>query len=295
MPIYYPDILNEPAETRTFSYTEKDVILYALGIGAGVDPLDPADLPFVYEKGLRVIPAVVTALARVGQREITDTAPKMLTPGHRISRTNRLMRVHGEQKVEFHYPVAPSGTVTTETRTINVVDKGEGKGALIVSEALWFDADRRKVATLTTTTFARGDGGFGGPSTGGVPVHTPPARAPDICIHLPTRPDLALLYRLSGDMNPIHADPKIAAAAGFPRPILHGLATFGMACLGIAKTVVDGDVDRIVSQQCRFSAPVLPGDTLTLRLWWDGREVSFEGYVKDRDVTVIKNGKVVLA
>ena len=293
MPIYYPDILEQKTEPRTFTYGDKDVMLYALGIGMGRDPMDERELPFVYEKGLRVVPTAATVLAAGAGRRGAAQAPDQ-KPGLRVSQLNFLMVVHGEQKVELHKPLAAGGTYTAQSRTVGAYDKGKDKGAVVINETVWTDEAGEKVATLTGSTFARGDGGFGGPSEGAPEPHKVPDRKPDISVPFETRPDQALLYRLNGDRNPLHSDPDVAKKAGFPRPILHGLCTYGITCRAVLQEICDYDPDRILSHQARFSAPVFPGDTVTVDLWKDGDVVSFEARVLDRGATVIRNGKTVL-
>jgi len=290
MPIYYPDILDQKTEPRTFKYGDKDVMLYALGVGLGADPMNETELAFVYEKNLKVVPTAATVLA-AGAPRSAATSDK---PGHRQSQINFLMVVHGEQKVELHKPLPASGTFTTQSRTIGAFDKGEGKGAVIINETVWTDEAGEKVATLTGSTFARGDGGFGGPSEGAPEPHVVPTRAPDVSADFETRPDQALLYRLNGDRNPLHSDPDVAKRAGFDRPILHGLCTYGITCRAVLQEITGFDPDQIKSHQARFSAPVFPGDVITVDLWRDGKEISFEARVKARGATVIKNGLCVL-
>jgi len=290
MPIYYPDILDQGTKPRTFSYGDKDVMLYALGVGLGQDPMNETELAFVYEKGLKVVPTAATVLASgAGRGE-----PLPTKEGHRPSQPNYLMLVHGEQKVELHRPLPTSGTFTTESRTIGAFDKGKDKGAVLVSETVWRDDKGEKVATLTGSSFCRADGGFGGPADGAPEPHPAPTRAPDKSVDITTREDQALLYRLNGDRNPLHSDPESAKRSGFPRPILHGLCTYGITCRAVLQEVVDWNADRIESHQARFSAPVFPGDTITVDLWIDGNVISFEARVKERNATVIKNGKTVL-
>jgi acyl dehydratase len=291
MPIFYPDILQQRTAPRTFTYGDKDVMLYALGIGLGADPLDGRELAFVYEKGLKVVPTAATVLAAGGRA--SRPAPEM-PEGLRASEINYLMVVHGEQKVELHRPLAAAGTFTAASRTIGAYDKGKDKGAVLVNETIWTNEAGEKVATLTGSTFARGDGGFGGPSAGAPEPHVTPTRAPDHSLDFTTRADQALLYRLNGDRNPLHADPDIAKRAGFERPILHGLCTYGLTCRAVLAGITDYDPDVIASHEVRFSAPVFPGDTVTVDLWKDGKVVSFEARVKARGATVIKNGKSVL-
>ena len=292
MPIYYPDILEQKTAPRTFSYGDKDVMLYALGVGMGQDPMNETELAFVYEKGLKVIPTAATVLAS-GLRGASGPAPEM-PAGHRQSQINFLMVVHGEQKVELHKPLPASGTFTAEGRTVGAYDKGAGKGAVIINETVWTDEKGEKAVTLTGSTFARGDGGFGGPSEGAPEPHSVPTRAADLSVDITTRPDQALLYRLNGDRNPLHSDPEMARRAGFQRPILHGLCTYGITCRAVLQAITDFDPDQILSHQARFSAPVIPGDIITVDLWRDGKNISFEARVKERGATVIKNGLTVL-
>jgi acyl dehydratase len=200
------------------------------------------------------------------------------------------MLVHGEQKVELHRPLPTSGEFWASNRTIGAFDKGKEKGAVVVNETVWTDEGGAKVATLTSSAFCRADGGFGGPSEGAPEPHSTPSRPPDLTVDLTTRPDQALLYRLSGDRNPLHADPESARSSGFPRPILHGLCTFGLTCRAVLQAVTHYDPEPILSHQARFSAPVFPGETVSVDLWCEGKAISFEARVASRGVTVIKNG-----
>jgi acyl dehydratase len=292
MPIYYPDILSQRTAPRAFSYGDKDVMLYALGVGLGADPLNEKELAFVYERNLKVVPTAATVLAAGGRA--MDGGRAEQPPGHRVSDINYLMVVHGEQKVELHRPLPAAGAFTAATRTVGAYDKGPDKGAVVIHETVWTNETGEKVATLTGSMFARGDGGFGGPSQGAPAPHPTPARSPDLSVDFATRPDQALLYRLNGDRNPLHADPEVARLAGFERPILHGLCTYGVTCRAILAAITEFDPEPIASHQARFSAPVFPGDTLTVDLWRDGKEIAFEARVKARDATVIKNGLTVL-
>ena len=294
MAIYYPDILQQRAAARTFTYGDKDVMLYALGIGLGADPMNETELPFVYERGLKVVPTAATVLSAANSRPAEGRPAPELPAGHRQSQMNFVMMVHGEQKVELHKPLPASGTFTAEGRTIGAWDKGEGKGAVVMNETVWTDEKGEKAATLTMSMFYRGDGGFGGPTEGQPEPHVVPTRAPDLSVDISIRPDQALLYRLSGDRNPLHSDPEFAKRAGFPRPILHGLCTYGLTCRAVLQAITDYDPDQILSHQVRFSSPVFPGETITVDLWRDGKAISFEARIKDRGVTVIKNGLTML-
>ena len=290
MAIFYPDILDQRTAARTFTYGDKDVMLYALGIGLGGDPMNEKELPFVYERGLKVVPTAATVLTAANNRPAEGRPAPSLPEGHRQIQMNFLMMVHGEQKVELHKPLPTTGTFTAEGRTIGAWDKGEGKGAVVVNETIWTDEKCEKAATLTMSMFYRGDGGFGGPTEGQPEPHATPTRAPDQTVDIQTRPDQALIYRLNGDRNPLHSDPESAKRSGFPRPILHGLCTYGITCRAVLQEVLDYDAEQILSHQVRFSAPVFPGDLISIDLWKDGKDISFEARVKARDATVIRNG-----
>jgi acyl dehydratase len=221
------------------------------------------------------------------------TAPT-IPDGLRLSTLNLVKVLHGGQKIELHRPLPAQGSFTFASQIVAVVDKGADKGALVIHEMTWTDDEGIRVATLTNTTYARGDGGFGGPTEGGPEVHQMPARPPDRSVDIATRLDQAVLYRLSGDYNPLHVDPDVATAAGFSRPILHGQCTYGITCRAVLQTLLNYDTDAILSHEVRFSSPVYPGDVITVDLWRDGKIISFEARVKERNVTVIRNGKCVL-
>ena len=294
MPVYYPDILDERLVPRRFSYDEKDVALYALGVGMARDPLDERERAFVYEQGLKVMPTAVSVLASSRSLPLAVAPAAEQKPGHRVSSIHLPKVLHGEERIELHKPLAAKGAFTLHGRMVGAFDKGKDKGALIINEKVWLHDAGEKVVTITNLVMARADGGFGGPSSGAPAPHPTPARRPDVSVDIPTREDQALLYRLCDDFNPLHVDPEMARRAGFPRPILHGLCTFGISCRAVLSAVTGYQPDLIASHQARFSAPVFPGDTITVNLWKDGPVVSFEARVKARDVTVIRNGKAVL-
>jgi len=292
VPIFYPDILNERTPPRRFTYCDRDAILYALGIGMGGDPLDAHQLRFVYEKDLSVVPTAATVLTKVNSgADLGDIEP---VPGLRRSGMTLEKILHGEQKVVLHRPLARADSLFFVDRFVGAFDKGPNIGAVVVKEATWRDQRGEEVATLTSTLFARGDGGFGGPRDGQPRPHAVPGRKPDISVDLATSTGQALLYRLSGDRNPLHADPESARRSGFARPILHGLCTYGITCRAVLQSIVNFDADAIYSHEARFTAPVYPGETITIDLWVDGRDISFEARVAARGVTVIKNGLTVL-
>jgi acyl dehydratase len=281
MSIVYEKLLALKVPPVEQSYGPKDCILYALGLGLGQDPMNEDELAFVYEKDLKVLPTYAV---------VQGYSPYWLRNPE--SGVNWTKVVHGEQGLVLHKPVAPQGTVIGQTRIVDVVDKGEGKGALVYSERKITDRETGVLlATLTQTTFCRGDGGFGGPKRDTPPPHALPERAPDMVCDLPTRPEMALVYRLSGDINPLHAEPAFARAAGFPRPILHGLASFGVAGHALLKSVCGYDPTRLAAISGRFSAPVFPGEAIRTEMWRDGNVISFRARVVERDIIAVNNGR----
>jgi acyl dehydratase len=285
VPINYEKLpaLKIPEVEQT--YGPKDTILYALGIGLGHDPLNEDELPFVYDKNLKVLPTFAVVLGWPGfwARDL-DTG------------IDWVKLVAGEQGLVLHRPLPASGSIVGRTRVTEIIDKGPGKGALVYSERVVTDkASGEKIATVTQTTFCRGDGGFGGPPREAPPVHPIPERAPDFVADLATRSEAALIYRLSGDPNPLHVDPAVAKAAGFPKPILHGLATFGIAGHAILKAICGYDPAKLTAISGRYSAPVFPGETIRTEIWRDGNIVSFRARVVERDVIAINNGRAEVA
>ena len=218
MAIDYDDMMQSGATGLVSSYDEKDVMLYALGVGMGRDPLDEKELPFVYENnGLKVVPTFASVIAR-------GEAPPAQRRMPQTSSINFALVVDGERRITFHKSLPPRCEVISDERYIDILDKGEGKGAVLIQERVSRDrASGDKLFTILTSIFARGDGGFGGKPQGGPELHAIPERAPDLVKDCDTRADQALLYALSGDRNPLHRDPAFAKAVGFPRPILHGL------------------------------------------------------------------------
>ena len=203
--------------------------------------------------------------------------------------------LHGEQGLRLHAPLPPAGTVLGRTRVTGIVDKGAGKGALIQSVREITDkATGTLLAEVESTLFARADGGFGGQATAAKPVHAVPNRAPDCHHDFTTSPRAALIYRLSGDFNPLHIDPNVATAAGFERPILHGLCTMAVASWSICAALRGGDFGALTRMHQRFSAPVHPGETIRTEIWEDGADVSFRARVLERDVVVLTNGRARL-
>jgi acyl dehydratase len=203
--------------------------------------------------------------------------------------------LHGEQGVILHKPLPASGTVIGKSRVTGIADKGAEKGSLLFSEHDVVDKKTgARLATLTSTTVMRGNGGFGGPSAATPAPHKLPERAPDLVLDLKTLPQAALIYRLSGDYNPLHADPAIAKVAGFERPILHGLCTFGVAGRAILRACCENDPVKLKEIHLRFSSPVYPGETISTEMWRDGNTVSFRARALPRNVVVLNNGRAVV-
>ena len=261
-------------------YGWRDCAIYSLGIGIGLDPMDEADLRFVDENQRKVHPAMANVLGYPGfwQRD-----PAFGLDWAKI--------VHGEHAFRLHRPLPVDGHVRGVSRIVDLVDKGEGRGALIFVEREITDlATGQLLATVNQTVFCRGDGGFNGPNK---PLPAPraiPERAPDAVVRAPTSPQSALIYRLSGDFNPLHSSPAAARAAGFERPILHGLATFGVTCHALMKVLCNGEPAGVRAMSGRFSAPVFPGETLSVEIWREGSGATYRATVPERAAVVVNNG-----
>jgi len=278
-------LLAWPIPEVRHTYTRRDTMLYALGLGLGQDPLDPAQLRYVYDEDLQALPTMAVVLGYPGLW--------MADPGTGIDCTRML---HGEQGLELFAPLPAAGTVVGRTRVVDVIDKGAGKGAVVLTQRDVVDADSGALlCRLSATSMLRGNGGFGGPNTPLAAPHALPARAPDHVAEHRTSPRAALLYRLSGDYNPLHADPAAARAAGFERPILHGLCTFGMAGAALLAHGCGHDAARLRAMRARFTAPVFPGETLRTEIWRDGTQLSFRTTVAERGAVALNNGWACLA
>ena len=278
----YDALMARDFKTVEHAYSSKDTVLYALGLGIGSDPTSPAHLRATYERhpDFAALPAMVNVLTYPGfwamEPDTGLTWQKIL---------------HGEQSLTLHAPLPSSGVLTGKTRITGIVDKGGDKGALIYTEREIHDRDSKQhVATVNSTVFARADGGFGGPAAPAKPLHELPARAPDTQHDFKTSDRAALIYRLSGDLNPLHADPEVASKAGFERPILHGMCTLGVAAWSVAEAMADGDFTALTHLQLRFSSPVYPGETIRTELWKDGADISFRARVVERDVVALDRG-----
>lgn len=292
MPIDYHHLKARDFGVIRQSYTERETMLYALSLGLGNDPLDAAALPFVYEGlegGLRALPTQAVVLGYPGfwARE-PDTG------------IDWVKLLHGEQRVRWYQTLPASGDVVGHNRITHLTDKGEGKGAIMITERRLESAAGELLATVQQVTFLRGDGGYsqqggGQPSDAPLPAlqPTPEDRAPDFTDAQATRPEAALLYRLMGDTNPLHADPAVAAKAGFERPILHGLASYGLVAHAVLRQCGAGNPARLKALDIRFAAPVYPGETLVTEIWRvPGQPGQFQlrARVAERDKVVMSHG-----
>lgn len=276
-------LLRHPIPDVEQTLGARDAILYALSVGLGQDPLDTRQLDFVDQhRDLRALPFMAVVLTHPG---FWARDPRTGIDAVRV--------VHGEQRMVLHSPLPIGAALTGRTRVTGVADKGAGRGALMFSEKEVTGPGGVLLATTTSTSFLRGDGGCG---NAGDPPPAPlapvPETMPDHVLDLPTRPEQALLYRLNGDDNPLHADPAFAAAAGFPRPILHGLCTLGVAAHALLRVLGGYDPARFRSLGLRFSSPVYPGETIRTEIWGNG---AFQARVVERDVLVISHGMAEFA
>lgn len=277
MPIDRDRALGAVLPESTSSWAENDVILYHLGVGAGAAPTDPAELSYCYEANLKVLPTYATTLpfeliAHLGSVDGLDF--------------NFAMLLHGEQDLHVHRPLPTAATVSHRGSDVEIWDKG--KGALVVLEVVTTDENNDRLFTNRYSVFLRGEGGFGGPG-GPTARNVAPEREPDLTVESETLPQQALLYRLSGDKNPLHADPNFAALGGFDRPILHGLCSFGIACKAVVDGVLGGEVTRVERYQGRFTGPVFPGETLVTSVWKDGDTYLLSVATKERQTPVLSN------
>jgi acyl dehydratase len=280
MPLDYHALSNWVFEDVSQTLTERDTMLYALGLGFGEDPTDGRELAYVYEDGLVAVPSMAVTLGYPG---FWLRDPRTGVDWKKV--------LHGEQWLDVYKPLPVKGELIGRTRIDQISDKGEGRGAVIYLSRDIIDAvSGETLAKASMSTFCRGDGGFGGENKPGPTPASIPERAPDHVCDIATLPRQALIYRLSGDYNPLHADPGVARAAGFERPILHGLATYGLAARAILKTLLDYNAGRLTGLHVRFSAPVYPGETVRFEIWREGEEARFRASIPEREVVVLNNG-----
>ncbi len=283
MPIDPHQSLGADLGTVAGSWSADDVILYHLGLGAGDRPTDPGELEYTYEGNLKVLPSfgVIPVFGVLGR---LDRVPGL--------EFDRAMLLHGEQDLVIHRPLPTSATISSSGRIVGVYDKG--KAALVVVETDTADESGAPLFTNRFSLFIRGGGGFGGDS-GPRAANESPNRAPDHVIASPTLPQQALIYRLSGDKNPLHADPGFAKRGGFDAPILHGLCTFGVVCKAVVDEILDGDVTKVARYQVRFAGVVFPGETIVTSVWRDGDDnLLVAAHTKERDAPAITNAAISL-
>jgi acyl dehydratase len=273
------------------TYTADDAMFYSLAIGLGADPVDERQLQFVNDTvpGMPLAFPTMAAILGFPGSWMNDTATGIDFP--RV--------VHGEETVEWDRPLPAFGTVTATHRVTHVVDKGAGRGATVTYEKELTDlASGERVATVTHTTFCRGDGGFsardGATDAAPTPLSRIPERRTDREWQFRTLPQQALMYRLCADRNPLHSEPAVARKAGFDRPILHGLGTYGIAGHAILATWCDYDPARLKRLCARFSSPVFPGETLRFEMYDEGTEVAFRARAVERDKVVLDYGRAAI-
>ncbi|SAK94640.1 MaoC-like dehydratase [Caballeronia temeraria] len=282
MTIDYEKLMHWRVEPRETTYDARETILYALSVGLGANPLDGMQLPFVYGPVLKALPSMALTLSYPG-----------FWLGDPLTGVDYSRTLHGEQSIEFHAPLPTAATVVDRVWVEEVVDKGPGKGALVYTRSSISDKSTGIVlASLAATMFCRADGGFGGTARYAREVYPTPERMPDFHVDLPTVSQAALLYRLTGDTNPLHADPRIAREAGFDRPILHGLCTLGIAAHALLKTLCGYEPTRMRRIDVRFSAPVFPGETIRTEIWRESDTTAiFRSIAVERGVVVLNNGR----
>lgn len=279
-------LLDYTFEPFEFRYTERDACLYALGIGAPADPLDPKELQFVYElssEDFKVLPTFAVLFpSRMIDVMLTGSLPGLTF--------NPMMLLHGEQYLRVNHPLPTSGVVTCRPRISAIYDKGSG--ALVIADTPCYDEHGQEIAFNQSALFIRGMGGFGGERGPSGDAAAPPDRPPDAVVSERTSDRQALLYRLSGDTNPLHADPAMAAIGGFDRPILHGLCSFGFAARAVLRQFCDNDPSQFRSIKARFVKHVFPGETLVTEIWQDNNRVLFRTKAAERDAVVLSNAVV---
>jgi acyl dehydratase len=280
MPINLDEAIGAELDPVEFSWRSSDVQLYHLGLGAGADPIDQRELRYLVDDTPQVLPTFGSVAQTFHQTE----PPTVQYPGIDIELSKVL---HASEAVSVPGPIPPSGTGRAVTRFTEIWDKG--KAAVIWSETTVTTPEGAPLWTQKRSIFARGEGGFGGERGAQASVE-PPDRAPDAEVALPILPQQALLYRLCGDRNPLHSDPGFASAAGFPRPILHGLCSYGIGCKTIVDTFLDGDVSRVGSYGARFAGVVFPGETLKASIWKENDKFVAVLTAPSRDDAVVLSG-----
>ena len=282
MPIDPSKALGAELGEGTYTYTKDDVILYHLGLGAGVPATDPKELEYTYEKNLKVLPSfgvIPTFGAMGGMGNVEGLS------------FNFAMLLHGEQDLEVHQPIPPEATITNRGKVAEICDKG--KAALVVLQVDSSDESGQPLFTNRFSLFLRGEGGFGG-EPGPKAGNKKPDREPDGVVEKTLMPQQALIYRLSGDKNPLHADPEFAKMAGFEPPIIHGLCSYGVVCKAIVDDVLDGDTTKVAGWKARFAGVGYPGETYVISYWKEGDKILVEAKSKERDAIIISNAAVTV-
>ncbi len=283
MPIDPAQAVGAAVPGGEFSWDRDRIILYHLGVGAGVPQTDPNELTYTYEKNLKVLPSfgVIPAFGSLGGMS--------QVPGMSF---NPALLLHGEQDLEIRKPIPTSGKVKTAGKVAGIYDKG--KAALVVIETnSTLEGESEPLFVNRFSLFIRGEGGFGG-DAGPKPGNEAPDRAPDFTVESKTLPQQALLYRLSGDKNPLHADPDFARMGGFDVPILHGLCSYGIVCKAVVDTALGGDTAKVARYQARFAGVVFPGETIVTSMWKDGSTILIDAKTKERGTPVISNAAITV-
>ena len=284
MPIDPAAALGASIEPYTSSWDADDVILYHLGIGAGLGrPTDPAELAYTYEQRLVVLPSfgVIPVFSSMGASLFNVEGLKF----------NPAMLLHGEQDIEIHRPLPTAAQIESRVRIAGIYDKG--KAALVVLEIETKEQGGAPLFTNRFSLFLRGEGGFGGES-GPKAGNEAPKQTPDFTVESKTLPQQALLYRLCGDKNPLHADPAFAKMGGFDTPILHGLCSFGIVCKAAVDHALKGDVTKVARYQARFAGVFFPGETMVTSIWREGSRLLVASKSKERGAPVLSNAALTL-
>jgi len=283
MAFSYSQLLNHRIADVEQTITPDDCILYALGAGLGTDPLDPGQLQYLYEDHLQALPTMANVIGYPGfwlRDPATGVDWKQV--------------LHGEQYFEIHKPLPVAASVVGKSRVIGINDRGE-KGAFVYMHREVFDRDSGDlICTVDQTTVCRADGGCGGHDRAPRKLPKIPKRDPDLSCEQLVQPWAALLYRLNGDKNPLHADPLVARHAGYPRPILHGLCSLAHVGQALLKSTCDYDGARLKSMGLRFTAPVFPGEHLVTDIWHENGGLAFQTRARERDVLVLGHGHAEL-
>jgi acyl dehydratase len=284
-PIAADYILAQPPTRASVSWSGRDTAIYNLGIGFGAAAIvDPSRLPFVLEENAVAFPTMACALGDQSVSPLRDPATNIDFRGI----------LHGEESLECHGPIPASGTLTMIGMTEGIWDKGAKHGAVMVLRRDLVDSESGAlVACVRSTLMLRNNGGYGGSNEGAPRAMPMPDTEPHGWADMPTRPEQALLYRLSGDRNPLHSDPATAALAGFPKPILMGLCSFALAGRALVVELAEGDAQRLIGLRARFTGVVFPGETIRVEYWrLQNREIAFRARVVERDATVMDGGRV---